>query len=65
MCVRVEQSGRAFHMETAGSLTPDLEGSPASLRHTVRTITKKKENYGHASKQPAKAHPRQSTRKGG
>lgn len=45
---------RLFHMEAAGSLTPALEGAPASGRHPVRMKKKAKENDPIASGQSAK-----------
>ncbi len=55
----MDDKKRPFHMETAGSLVPELEGAPASLRHTARITKDKKENQPHASKRPAEARDRQ------
>lgn len=51
-CVRaMEQEARLFCMEASGSLTPDLEGVSASLRHTIRMTNEKKEKSLSGSKQ--------------
>ena len=34
-----------FHMETAGSLAPDLEGAPVSARHQNRATPTAKTSY--------------------
>lgn len=39
-----------FHMETAGSLAPDLEGAPVSARHQNRGAAKE---HSHIEKEQA------------
>lgn len=41
-----------FHMETAGSLAPDLEGAPVSARHQNRATPTTKE-HKHSEKKQA------------
>ena len=40
-----------FHMEAAGSLTPELEGSPTSSRHPGRAAVAQKKPAGDKRKQ--------------
>lgn len=61
----MDGKNRPFHMEAAGSLVPELEGAPSSLRHTPRTIKQKKENDPRASKRSAEAPNRQAHGGGG
>ncbi|SBW01816.1 conserved hypothetical protein [uncultured Eubacteriales bacterium] len=56
----MDGKNRPFHMEASGSLVPELEGAPSSLRHTHRTTKHEKENDPRASKRPAKAPNRQA-----
>ena len=44
-----------FHMETAGSLAPDLEGAPVSARHQNRATPTAKEHKHSEKKQADKA----------
>ena len=44
-----------FHMETAGSLAPDLEGAPASARHQNRAAPTAKEHTYSEKRQADKA----------
>ncbi len=49
---RRPERNQQFHMEAAGSLTPDLEGAPASGFHPDRT--KEKEGHHDAARKKAK-----------
>lgn len=51
----MDGKGRLFQMETAGSLTPELEGAAVSGKHPARMSNTKKENNRLASEQPSKS----------
>lgn len=51
----MRQEGAVFHMEAAGSLTPELEGAPRSAPHRRRTKEKGRVHAHEARKEKAKA----------